>query len=32
MKPLERPFVRPLLVVLLVALAWTLMTGDAAIR
>jgi hypothetical protein len=32
MRSLERPLVRPLLVVLLVALAWTLVTGDVAIR
>jgi len=32
MRSLERPLVRPLLVVLVVALAWTLITGDVAIR
>jgi hypothetical protein len=29
---LERPLVRPLLVVLLVALVWTLWTADVAIH
>jgi hypothetical protein len=32
MKALDRPLVRPLLIVLLAALAWTLLTADIGAR
>jgi hypothetical protein len=32
MKALDRPLVRPLVVVLLLALAWTMWTADGAVR